>query len=549
MKLVIFYWHTLRHLTFQQTVGRVWFLIKRHTLRIGPAPKLITLRQRIQQWHLSPRSPTSMFGPTTYHFLNETSDIGTTGWNASGHSALWQYNLHYFNDLISDSASQRLSWHNEAIHSWIRENKVGAKIAWDPYPTSLRIVNWVKWHFETGQLSDRSQCSLYMQARWLSKTLEHHLGGNHLFSNAKALYFTGAFFDGEEAQQWLDTSLKIISEQIRIQILEDGGHYEKTPMYHGLFIVDLLDLINITEAYDFKFEKLTSVVEQWKSLYLKMYRWLMLMCHPDGEISFFNDSAFAISPKISEIEIYAAVLGLSAGKQNLEAIEELSGSGYLRLSSENAVAIVDVGTIGPKSLPGHAHADTLSFELSINERRVIVNSGTSCYGLSFERQRQRSTNAHNTVTVNDDNSSEVWRGFRVARRAYPVDLRVLTASTGVQVQCSHNGYRRLRGRPTHRRLWTLEAGGLAIIDEVLGQHDVAIANYHFHPDLSLTIDDIKVSGVGSICGTEIFRWQVVSGDAHITQSTWHPEFGLSEPNQKLVLALRGGKAEVRFSWT
>ena len=81
-------------------------LIKRHTMRIGPAPKLITLRQRIQQWHLSPRSPTSMFGPTTYHFLNETSDIGTAGWNASGQSALWQYNLHYFNDLISESARQ-----------------------------------------------------------------------------------------------------------------------------------------------------------------------------------------------------------------------------------------------------------------------------------------------------------------------------------------------------------------------------------------------------------------------------------------------------------
>ncbi len=490
----------------------------------------------------------SMIGPTTYHFLNETSDIGPTGWNASGQNALWQYNLHYFNDLISESASQRLDWHDEAIHSWIRENKIGAKIAWDPYPTSLRIVNWIKWHCETGRLSDQGQYSLYMQARWLSKTLEYHLGGNHLFSNAKALYFAGAFFDGAEARQWLDTGFRIISEQIPIQVLEDGGHYEKTPMYHGLFIVDVLDLINITEAYGLGSDKLVGAAGQWKSLYLRMWRWLMLMCHPDGEISFFNDAALAISPKITEIEAYAAGLGLSAEKQNPEAIAELSHSGYVRLSSKNAVAILDVGTIGPESLPGHAHADTLSFELSINERRVIVNSGTSCYGLSFERHRQRSTSAHNTVTVDEENSSEVWRGFRVARRAYPGDLRALSTSTGVQVQCSHDGYRRLRGQPIHRRLWTLETGRLIIIDEVLGQHDLAIANYHFHPNLSLTIDDVKSSGVGSICGTEIFRWRVVSGDAYITPSTWHPEFGLSKPNQKLVLALRDGKGEVQFSW-
>ena len=150
--------------------------------------------------------------------------------------------------------------------------------------------------------------------------------------------------------------------------------------------------------------------------------------------------------------------------------------------------------------------------------------------------------------MDDENSSEVWRGFRVARRAYPSDLRVLPTSTGGRVQCSHDGYRRLRGQPIHRRLWTLEAGCLIVVDEVLGQHGLAIANYHFHPDLILAIDDDDSSGVGSICGTEIFRWRVVSGDAHITQSTWHPQFGLSEPNQKLVLALRGGKTEVQFSW-
>ena len=35
-------------------------------------------------------------------------------------------------------------------------------------------------------------------------------------------------------------------------------------------------------------------------------------------------------------------------------------------SDDKVVAIIDVAKIGPDYLPGHGHADTLSFELSIN---------------------------------------------------------------------------------------------------------------------------------------------------------------------------------------
>ncbi|MEN9780004.1 MAG: hypothetical protein RL014_1152 [Pseudomonadota bacterium] len=94
-------------------------------------------------------------------------------------------------------------------------------------------------------------------------------------------------------------------------------------------------------------------------------------------------------------------------------------SGYVRLDNGPAVALLDVAPVGPDYLPGHAHADTLSFELSVGAQRVLVNSGTSCYGSSAERLRQRGTAAHNTVVVNGQDSSEVWGGFRVARRPLP----------------------------------------------------------------------------------------------------------------------------------
>ena len=58
------------------------------------------------------------------------------------------------------------------------------------------------------------------------------------------------------------------------------------------------------------------------------------------------------------------------------------------MTRNEAVVLCDIGRIGPDYLPGHAHADTLSFELSLAGERVIVNSGISEYGLSSERIRR-----------------------------------------------------------------------------------------------------------------------------------------------------------------
>ena len=47
------------------------------------------------------------------------------------------------------------------------------------------------------------------------------------------------------------------------------------------------------------------------------------------------------------------------------------------------------------------------------------DSGTSTYERDSERLRQRGTAAHNTVQLGGVDSSEVWSGFRVGRRARP----------------------------------------------------------------------------------------------------------------------------------
>lgn len=223
-------------------------------------------------------------------------------------------------------------------------------------------------------------------------------------------------------------------------------------------------------------------------------------------------------------------------------------SGYVRLESDVAVALLDVAPIGPDYLPGHAHADTLSFELSIFGQRVVVNGGTSRYGLGPERLRERGTAAHSTVEVAGQNSSEVWGGFRVARRAYPFDLQLKEDAGALQVACSHDGYKRLPGAPVHRREWVMDAGSLRVADTVRGGTHTALARYILHPD-------VLVSAAGNNCwqltlaGGQNLRVLVLAGIGHIEPASYAPEFGIILPTQCLVVELTQGQARVEWLWS
>ena len=281
----------------------------------------------------------------------------------------------------------------------------------------------------------------------------------------------------------LKKGLKIIDKQLSEQILDDGGNFERSPMYHAIFLEDLLDLVNIVQVY--KNKKLIKKTKIWTNLINKMFNWLNVMKHPDGEISFFNDSTFGIAPKLKQLSNYAKRLGIYNDLIKLNKVTHLNKSGYLRFSSKNIVTIIDVAPIGPNYLPGHAHADTLSFELSLYGQRLLVNTGISEYGLTSIRKYERSTKAHNTVEVNNENSSEVWHGFRVARRAFPIDLKIDELKNYTKINCAHNGYQRLFGKPIHRRNWQFSKSSLIVNDQIEGFYKNAYAYFHIHPSVNI----------------------------------------------------------------
>ena len=552
LQKTILYVNTLKYLKPIQIIDR----LRRRIRKIDLQPEQVwALRKGRNAWRENRILPSRSEGEFSFIFLNERGVVSDAkSWNDPAKEKLWLYNLHYFEDLVSIDAESKRGWHKKYIDSWITQNPVMLGNGWEPYPSSLRIVNWIK-YFLNGVEPERHWLeSLYLQAHVLYQNLEYHLLGNHLLANGKALVFAGLYFESASADNWLNKGLEILIEQLNEQILDDGAHFELSPMYHCIILFDLLDVLNLFNEYPLESIKSTNSFCRDKAAL--MLGWLSQMIHSDGHISFFNDAAFDIAPEPEVLGAYSQVLGLNASSVapvvNAPDIKcyLMKESGYLRVESGKFVALLDCANIGPDYIPGHGHADTLSFELSINSSRVFVNRGTSCYGFSRQRLLERSTAAHNTVEVDGLNSSEIWSGFRVARRAYPGGVDIKSMDGIVTIGCNHNGYHRLPQKVLHSREWVFREGGMEILDCCNGDSNCEKkAFFHLHPDVKA--EAVETLGQVSLAmedGNSILLSFEGCERIQLLSSKWHPEFGVSLDTVCIVASFRKEQLKTHVNW-
>ena len=532
------YFHTLRYLKAQQVSSRILRRFKE--VDVSPVSSLVR-REPVAAFLPVRLNKQSLFGEADFVFLNEAGSL--SDWNDLEREKLWLYNLHYFDDLNSRNASDRYEQHAHLIDRWINENPPIEGNGWEPYPMSLRIVNWVKWFLVNGQATPERLESLALQAKALSQSLETHLLGNHFFANAKAMVFAGLFFQGKEADTWLALGLRILKKEIPEQVLSDGGNFELTPMYHSTITADFLDLVGIFRT--FKDARCSEIERKVTDRIPEMLRWLSAMSHPDGLVTLFNDAAIDVAPTLADLSLVAEQYELKTLPLSNSQLIHLAETGFFRLNLNQAVVIGDIGKVGPDYIPGHAHADTLSFELSVFGSRLIVNGGTSQYGADAERHRQRSTAAHSTVEVNGENSSEVWGGFRVARRAFPIGLKIDKAKN--RVHCGHNGYRRLKGSPIHWRTWTGSSDNLVVTDRIEGEFDSAVSRFHLHPDV--IVKDKNSTRVVLQTATGLITVEALGSELRIEPSIYCPEFGKRLPTNCLSIPIdETGSIQTKISW-
>lgn len=542
-------YYTVKPLRLEQ----IWY---RARYKLRPLRKLnipvYRAGNRTWRWQGFEISNQSYFGDGKVCFLNKDKQIKTASdWNNSVFGKLWLYNLHYFDDLNAHGSLSRKAEQFLFIKRWISENPPMVGNGWEPYPTSLRLVNWIKWYNRSEVAETIIVDSVVAQTEALSRQLEFHILGNHLFANAKALVFAGCFLQGALADRYFQLGLRILDREIPEQFLADGAHFELSPMYHATLLWDMCDLVCLVR--ECRAPELKARDELWREVISRGIVWLRSMVHPDGEISFFNDATFGIAPTLYQLEQYAENLGCSPSQlvspsSEMRVINNTS-SGYITVDINGTHrAVLDLAKIGPDYQPGHAHADTLSFELSLFGQRVLVNSGISQYGQDDERHHQRSTSAHNTLEVDSENSSEIWAGFRVARRAHPFNIDVSNSDTQVMVSGCHDGFQRLTGKVIHCRKWVFEKNRLVVTDHISGNFRSACGRLYFHPDVKLRIVEVNRIKVTLPQGQDVIFFFEGVKELKIEESMWHPGFGLDRENRNICVYLSSNILTTHIGW-
>lgn len=426
-------WNTVKHLKPTQVFYQVKYRLKKPALVLLCTPDNVKGKLATE-----PIPKFKCIEDNTFTFLNLKHKFA--GWNFTDNGMLWAYNQNYFDWINQEgsTAEEECKW----IDKFITEVKGGFPM--DPYPIALRSINWVKFFCRHPESATKSRLdSLYSQIKLLEKKLEYHLLGNHLLEDAYALYICACYFGDEKL---LKKASKLLKGQLEEQILSDGAHYEQSPMYHCILLDRLLDVINVAKN-DVRCQKedIRCISEYAERMlgHLESVKWGV------GDLPLLNDSANGIAPTTSQLFLYAKRLGLKWQKIPMKE------SGFRKMMAGAYEAIVDVGNITATYQPGHTHADALNYELRMEGKPFVVDCGISTYNKTQRRQYERSTIAHNCVSPNEKNSSEVWGGFRVGKRCHTI----IQEDSGNVIDAIHDGFEK-----ACRRKFVIKEEGFSIED-------------------------------------------------------------------------------------
>lgn len=487
MNKLLLYYHTLKYLKFKQIRYRAYYALRVRWRRVTKFKYNFNSEKSftVNSLTLLPSIPnhTSFLSNNSFSFLNlEKTFTNEIDWNFDEYGKLWTYNLTYFEYLNQEEMNPDIGV--QLIHDFIQKTTT-IKDGLEPFPISLRIINWIKFLIKNNIKDAEIDQSLYIQTEILMDKLEYHLLGNHLLENGFALLFSAYYFSNENFYKKATT---ILQPELEEQILADGAHFELSPMYHCLMLYRVLDCINLIKENTLHFENARYLSEFLHEKATLMLGWLRHTTFQNDDFPRFNDSAPGIAPTPSELFDYASRLNVET---KTIALKE---SGYRKFQGADYECIVDVGHIGPDYIPGHAHSDTFNFIVYINEQPFIVDTGTSTYENDENRQRERSTSAHNTVQIGDVEQSEVWSSFRVAQRAKIIDLNEGKNT----IKATHNGYARIG--VTHTRAFDFSEKKIFIKDNIHTKKNIpARAFIHFHPSVQAKIKDNMINtNVGKI---------------------------------------------------
>lgn len=349
----------------------------------------------------------------------------------------------------ADSAITRANARS-LIDEWINLQGGWHAVGWRPDILSRRIICWLSQAPFVLQDADarfyrRFIRSLSRQVRYLRKTLNESRDGLPRLQALIALTFATLCLQGQSGA--LRANARRLIEELRAQILPDGGHISRNP---GALIELLADLLPLRQLFSARDLQPPSALNNAIDRMMPMLRFFR---HADGNFAQFN----GMGP--TAVDLLATVLAYDDARGT--PVANAPHSGYQRIDAGQTALLMDTGRPPPIAVSQEAHAGCLSFELSWKQHRLVLNCGLPNVNRETWRQVARATAAHSTVTFNDQSSCHFLEsgsfrrllfGTPIVAGPHHVTVEREDGANGTLLRTSHDGYAADFGIVHHRSI-------------------------------------------------------------------------------------------------
>jgi uncharacterized heparinase superfamily protein len=376
--------------------------------------------------------------------------------------------------------------------------------------------------------------SLVAQLRHLARTASWEVAGAGRLRALKGLLAGMAVLGGPEPR--LAKTLKALERELAVQILPDGGHLSRSPSLQLRVLQDLIDIRAVLRAAQIEVPgSLKEAIERMAPI-LRFFR------HGDRRLALFNDSL--------EEDGVLIDLVLTRSETKGHAPAHAPHIGFDRLQASKSLVFIDTGRPPPRGFDEHAHAGTLSFEMSHERERIIVNCGAYRGPKPNWWRVARASAAHSVLVVADTNSVEIRADGALGRTPTAV-ARERAEHEGRQwISATHDGYRERFGLIYARQLF-LSADGedLRGEDNLSGLPGAAFAvRFHLHPSVQASlVRDGSAALLRSPSGI-VWRLRTAGAEMSLGESIY---LGSGEPRKTQQVVLSGtvppGGAAVRWA--
>ena len=463
-------------------------------------------------------------------FLGELVRNPSPAWFPPNAGPEWLAAWHGFGwlaDLVSAGEGAREAA-RALIQSWLETNPARHPVASRPDVMGTRISAWLV-HVDELAARDIDRplrramlASLAAQLRQLARIAGSESGGPAQFWTIKGLIAGLVALGG--AERHIARALRQLDRELQRQILPDGTHRSRSPSVQLAVLRDLIDIRAALRAAALEPPPaLRNAIEAMAPI-LRLFR------HGDRRLALFNNS-------IEEDGIIVD-LALTRSEAKGPAPPQASQAGFQRMQAGRTLVLIDAGMPPPHGFDGEAHAGMLSFEMSRERERIIVNCGGYRGPKPAWRRIARASAAHSVLVVGDTNAVEIQPDGSLGQNGGTVQCERAEEGGHHWLMAQHDLYEPRFGLTYARELYlTPDGDDLRGEDRLSGRAGTDFAvRFHLHPSVEASLPADNSAAVLRLPSGAVWRLRAAGAAMSLGESV---SLGSGEANRTQQVVLSG----------